>query len=176
MVILIMPFTGKILIAKEKNPVSAIKVNVPPTSKNRFTGERSSVPAGSVVMCVYEHLAPGNAMSAKTSGQPVIPYLFILYGEKTWEANPHSYGIVTPSEVLKGKTVCFTGETNGASREYWKALVEAAGGVNVPGVNRTTSFLVMADGTSTSTKARSALKYGTNRISYREFKKMIESS
>lgn len=175
MVILIMPFTGKILIAKEKNPVSAIKVNVPPTSKDRFTGERSSVPAGSVVMCVYEHLAPENAMSAKASGQPVIPYLFILYGEKTWEANPHSYGIVTPSEVLKGKTVCFTGEDK-AGRPYWKAVVEACGGTNVSGISRDTSFLVMADKNSKSTKAQSASKYGTTCLSYLEFQKMIESS
>lgn len=170
-----MKYHGKILIAKEKNPVSAIKVNVPPTSKNRFTGERSFVPAGSVVMCVYEHLVPENAMSAKTSGQPVIPYLFILYGEKTWEANPHSYGIVQPSEVLKDKTVCFTGEDK-AGREYWKAIVEACGGINVSGVSRDTSFLVMADKNSKSTKAQSAARYGTTRLSYEEFQKMIESS
>jgi NAD-dependent DNA ligase len=126
-------------------------------------------------MCVYEHLAPVDAFSARREGQPINPYLFILYREKIWEANPHSYGIVIPSEVLKDKTVCFTGEDK-ASREYWKAVVEAVGGINVSGVTRNTSFLVMADKTSTSTKAKSAARYGTICLSYNEFQKMIESS
>jgi NAD-dependent DNA ligase len=82
---------------------------------------------------------------------------------------------VIPSEVLKDKTVCFTGEDK-ASREYWKAVVEAVGGINVSGVTRNTSFLVMADKTSTSTKAKSAARYGTICLSYNEFQKMIESS
>lgn len=123
-------------------------------------------------MCVYEYKTPASAREARNRGEPTIPYLFVLHQEKTWEVNPVSYGIVEPSEILQGKSVCFTGAGN-AAREYWKAVVEACGGTNVSGVSQTTSFLVMADKNSNSTKAQSARRLGTPMLTYEEFHKMI---
>lgn len=167
-----MVFTGKILVAKEKNMASCVKMGVEPTSPRRFTGERDSIDAGTVVMCVYEYSAPTNTQKARKRGLPTIPYLFVLHQEKVWEINPGSFSIVEFSEILQGKTVCFTGG-NTASRSYWKKLVEICGGTNVSGVSQNTSFLVMADKNSDSTKAQMAARYGTQRMSYKEFQDMI---
>ena len=168
-----MSFAGKILVAKERNTALSVKMGVAPTSSKRFTNERTTINAGTVVMCVYEYKTPASVMEARNRGEPTIPYLFVLHQEKTWEVNPASYGIVEPSEILQGKSVCFTGEGK-ASREYWKTVVEACGGTNVSGVSRSTSLLVMQDKHSNnSTKAQMATKYGTQRMSYEEFQKMI---
>lgn len=171
-------FAGKILVAKEKNTVSSVKVNVPPTASNRFSGQRASINAGTVVMCVYEYKPARNPKETRDRGLPSVPYLFILHDEKTWECNPYSYGAVEPSEFLKDKSICFTGEdtvTKG-TREYWKALVEAYGGTNVSAVTSSTSFLVMGDKFSKSTKAIKARNRGTVCLTYEEFQKMLNES
>lgn len=171
-----MSFAGKILIAKEKNIVTAIKVNEKPTSARRLTSEWLDVPAGTVVLCVYEYKVLNSVAEARALGISTIPYVFILHNEKTWEASPDNYMPVKPSEVLKDKTVCFTGNGK-ASRGCWRALVETHGGTNVSSVSRDTSLLVMEDkhGNS-STKAQAASRYGTPKMTYEEFQKMLNDS
>ncbi len=170
-------YSGKILVAKEKNTVTAVKVNVSPTSRQRLTQERTVIPAGAVVMCVYEYV-PESSLKNREKGMPTTPYLFVLYEDKTWEATPHTYGIVEPSDVLKGKSICFTGEdtTTKGTREYWKAVVEAYGGSYSSAVTSSTAYLVMGNIPGPTTKARKAKEKGVPCISYTEFEKMLTGS
>lgn len=125
-------------------------------------------------MCVYEH-APESSLKNREKGLPTTPYLFVLYEDKTWEATPHTYGIVEPSEALKGKSICFTGEdtTTKGSREYWKAVVEAYGGFYSPSVTSSTTYLVTGNIPGPTTKARKAREKGVPCISYAEFQKIL---
>lgn len=172
-----MKFAGKILVAKEKNIITAVKVNVDPTSRERWTNERASISDGTIVMCVYQYLGSTDPMDARRRGLSTTPYLFILHKERIWEANPHSYGAIDPCELLKGKSVCFTGNDDKlkGSRGYWKTVVEAYGGLNVSAVTSSTSFLVMGDKNSQSTKAVRARLKGTVCLGYDEFQNMLDS-
>lgn len=170
-----MTLKGKLLVAKDKNPVSAVKVNVSPTARERFTGLRSSIDPGTVVLCVYEHFPalPEHSLKAKYKGESAVPYLFVIHGEQTWEANPHSYEVAVPTEKLKGRSICFTGGHANA-REYWKAIVGIHGGTYNSSVTRETDYLVMGDLDSKSTKAVKAKALNTVRLTYQEFLNKVQ--
>jgi NAD-dependent DNA ligase len=95
--------------------------------------------------------------------------------KKIWEATPHSYGIVQPSVLLHGKTVCFSGEGNG-HRSYWRTLVESAGGTYVSAVSQSTSILVVPNEQYVSTKTAKAANYGTKIIYYTDFENFLNSA
>ena len=68
---------------------------------------------------------------------------------------------------LKGKKVCFTG-TAPISRKDLTSLLEAHGAVVQSSVNKETEILFIADPNSTSSKAVSARKNGTQILAYTE--------
>ena len=74
---------------------------------------------------------------------------------------------------LGGKSFCFTGAASRPRKELWE-LVEKNGGIVHETMKKDTSFLVLADPNSTSSKAVKARKQGTNLISEEEFVKMCE--
>jgi DNA ligase (NAD+) len=74
---------------------------------------------------------------------------------------------------LGGKSFCFTGAASRPRKELWE-LVEKNGGIVHETMKKDTSFLVLADPNSTSSKATKARKQGTNLISEEEFIKMCE--
>jgi NAD-dependent DNA ligase len=142
---------GQILIAKDRNHVQAVKANIDPTLKNRYTGMEDHIPAGAMVLCVQE------VQNTR------VHYIFVLHGEMTWEANPAHYEVVEASTKLAGKSFCFTGALT-HTREYYKALVELHEGSFATSVSKNTSFLVMADPRSRSTKAEKARAQGVTCI------------
>ncbi len=73
---------------------------------------------------------------------------------------------------LTGKSVCFTGAAS-MPRAKLEAMVVAAGGEVKKSVGKTTTYLVLADPSSTSSKAQAARKLGTLLISEEDFVKMI---
>lgn len=80
---------------------------------------------------------------------------------------------VKVSGVLSGKSVCFTGKSN-LPRKELERMAEDAGGIVKSSVGKGLTFLVLADPTSTSSKAESARKLGTKCISEEEFIKVIQ--
>lgn len=68
---------------------------------------------------------------------------------------------------LKGKKVCFTG-TAPISRKDLTSLLEFHGAVIQSAVNKETEILFMSDPSSTSSKAVSARKNGTQILAYTE--------
>lgn len=84
-------------------------------------------------------------------------------------ANPAVPPVDRRSE-MKGKTVCFTGESVcGFTRETQIMLAEAAGMGTWPRITRRVDILVLADPASQSTKARLADNYGTRQMAERAF-------
>ncbi len=78
----------------------------------------------------------------------------------------------TPQE--SAKSVCITGKLpSGKKKSDYKAPLEAAGFVLVDKVSRELDYLVLADPTSTSSKAAKARKYGVALISEEELNGMI---
>jgi len=74
--------------------------------------------------------------------------------------------------VLTGKSFCFTGKSAKPRAELHK-IVEGAGGDVKKSVGRGLNFLVLADPSSGSSKAKAAKKLGTKLISEDEFLKMV---
>lgn len=162
---------GKILVAKEHTVASAVKLGANPFAAGKYTGERANIESGTVVMCCF-YYKPASVEEARRNRQPTWPFLFVLYRDKVWEVVPHAFVTLDASETLQNKSVCFTG-ANAKSRSYFRVLVTAAGGTNVSGVSKNTSYLVMADKNSNSTKAQNARKFGTPTLTYEEFEKML---
>ncbi len=61
---------------------------------------------------------------------------------------------------LAGKTFCITG-SHSRSRKELEVLITDAGGQMLSGVSKELDYLVIADPSSTSSKAKKALRYGT---------------
>ena len=86
-----------------------------------------------------------------------------------------------PTENLKGKSVCFTGElsvTMGGqliTREMAEDLARSAGMVVASGVNKRLDFLVAADRLSQSGKADKARAYGVPIIAEDVFWRMLSA-
>lgn len=74
---------------------------------------------------------------------------------------------------LSGKSFVFTGKANRPRKELAK-LAEDAGGTVHSSVTKGTSYLVIADPSSVSTKATAARRLGTEVISEEDFIKMAE--
>lgn len=72
---------------------------------------------------------------------------------------------------LGGKSFCFTGAASRPRKELWE-LVEKNGGIVHETMKKDTSFLVLADPNSTSSKAVKARKQGTTLISEEDFVNM----
>lgn len=72
---------------------------------------------------------------------------------------------------LNGKSFCFTGAAARPRKELWE-LVEKNGGIVHENMKKDTTFLVLADPNSTSSKAVKARKQGTTLISEEDFVKM----
>ena len=72
---------------------------------------------------------------------------------------------------LNGKSFCFTGAAARPRKELWE-LVEKNGGIVHENMKKDTTFLVLADPNSTSSKAQKARKQGTTLISEEDFVKM----
>ena len=72
---------------------------------------------------------------------------------------------------LNGKSFCFTGAAARPRKELW-GLVEKNGGIVHENMKKDTTFLVLADPNSTSSKAVKARKQGTTLISEEDFVKM----
>jgi NAD-dependent DNA ligase len=166
-----MDYVGKILVAKKDCMISGVKMNEPLGSRTRFSGHRLEIKAGSMVLCTSWY-KPLDSRLALLEGKTVNEYLMVLYKESFYEASPHYFTAIEPSEMLAGKTVCFTGDNFG-SRLYWQTIVKIYGGKNVTGVSRDTSLLVMQDKNSKSTKAAMAKKHNTETVTYEEFEKML---
>ena len=77
--------------------------------------------------------------------------------------------------ALKGMSFCFTGAMAHPRKELEK-MVEAAGGEAKSAVAKGLTYLVMADASSTSSKAEKARKLGTKCISEEEFLDMAKNS
>lgn len=75
--------------------------------------------------------------------------------------------------TLSGKSVCFTG-TMKNKRPLLEKMVQEAGGDIKSSVGKGLSYLVIADTSSTSSKAVSARKYGTKLISEDEFLELVK--
>ncbi len=75
--------------------------------------------------------------------------------------------------VLTGKSFCFTGSME-TPRGQLQQMVEAAGGEVKKSVGKDLDYLVIADPSSTSSKAQAAKKNGTTLISEEDFLKMIK--
>jgi DNA ligase (NAD+) len=82
---------------------------------------------------------------------------------------------VAPADqgVLAGVSFCFTGALS-RPREELARLVEARGGRVLNAVTKELSYLVIADPSSTSSKAVKARKYGTKVIGEGELEKLLE--
>lgn len=78
---------------------------------------------------------------------------------------------VVTGGVLGGKSFCFTGAASRPRKELW-AMVEKNGGIIHESMKKDTSFLVLADPNSTSSKAVKARKQGTTLLSEEDFVKM----
>jgi NAD-dependent DNA ligase len=165
-----MTLAGKIVIAKDRSTISAIRANVPYNDKGRYTGDRISVEPGSLYLCVKETM--GNPNLHRMKGLSATPFLLLIHGEMTWEALPNSFETIQPSEKLKGHSICFTGKSD-RSRQYWKAFVELHGGSFSSSVDSGTTLLVMESLGSNSTKAMKAARIGTERMTYDDFTKMV---
>jgi len=75
--------------------------------------------------------------------------------------------------VLTGKSVCFTGKSH-LKRASLEKLVKGAGGEIKKSVGKGLTYLVLADPTSTTTKAKAARKNGTECISEDHFLELVE--
>ena len=73
---------------------------------------------------------------------------------------------------LTGKSFCFTGKSEN-KRADLEDMVRNAGGTVKGSVGAGLTYLVMADPSSSSTKAQAARKHGTETISERDFIKMV---
>ena len=76
------------------------------------------------------------------------------------------------SRALKDKSVCFTG-AQPRKRSELEQMVQENGGTVVDHVNKGLTYLVMADPTSSSTKAKKAREYGTKCIDLAELERII---
>ena len=84
--------------------------------------------------------------------------------------------------IFAGKTFCFTGaiqrvdESSGKryTRKQMQALVVENGGKAVGDVSKGLDFLVLADPSSSSSKARKARDLGTQLLSEEEFFDLVE--
>lgn len=89
--------------------------------------------------------------------------------------------LVLDSNKLNGVSFCFTGAINALkpdgkhfTRDDMHALVLKNGGNVQEGVNKTLTYLVMADPESTKTKAKKARELGTKILSEEEFFNMVK--
>jgi DNA ligase (NAD+) len=76
-----------------------------------------------------------------------------------------------PKGSLSGKSFCFTGKSN-LSRAQLQKIVSEAGGEVKKSVGKGLDYLIMADKSSTSSKAQAARKLGTQVISEEDFLSM----
>ena len=74
---------------------------------------------------------------------------------------------------LTGKSVCFTGAMEN-KRQVLEAMVVKAGGDVKSSVGKSLDYLVIADTSSTSSKAQAARKFGTELISEQQFLDMVK--
>lgn len=79
---------------------------------------------------------------------------------------------VSSNSLLGGKSFCFTGAAS-IPRKQLQAMVTENGGIVHDSVKKDTTYLVMADPTSTSTKAEKARKNGTLLLSEAAFFEMV---
>lgn len=85
-------------------------------------------------------------------------------------AATHALPPIDRRQEMRGKMVCFTGESVcGFSREQQEMLAIAAGMKTWPRLTKGVEVLVLADPASRSTKARKAEEYGTRQIAERAF-------
>ena len=75
---------------------------------------------------------------------------------------------------LAGKSFVLTGKME-HPRSYYEDAIQKAGGTVQPAVSAKTDFLVIADVTSTSSKAQKARKLGTKLVSPEEVLSMCNS-
>lgn len=84
-----------------------------------------------------------------------------------------NWGIIEPEDRLKGASFVFTGALQN-TREYYKKIVEMFGGEFSSSISSKTSYLVLADPASMSTKAQKARANGTNLLDERAFLNLIQ--
>lgn len=85
-------------------------------------------------------------------------------------AASHALPPIDRRQEMRGKMVCFTGESVcGFSREQQEMLAIAAGMKTWPRLTKGVEVLVLADPASQSAKARKAVEYGTRQIAERAF-------
>jgi DNA ligase (NAD+) len=79
---------------------------------------------------------------------------------------------VRPKGALSGLSFCFTGAANKPRKELLQ-IVEDNGGTPYDSVDKTLSYLVIADLNSTSSKAVKARKLGVKMITEDQFLRMV---
>lgn len=153
-----MIYPGKILIAKERVTVIGVKERNGTTLQSTKTVE---LPSGTALLC----------LKVNTKGDIVT----VIHDEGVWVAKTIHFAIAKPSDILSGKSFCFTGKGQG-DRLYYKALVELHEGTYDSGVTKRTSYLVggpWIGATEASTKLKAAKNFQVPIISYDEFHGMI---
>lgn len=156
--------TGKVLIAKQRHRSYDIQ-------GSKFSSHEFS--AGDIILVLMHTKKSPSAASWQNPSERVN---FFMDGaaqsmpiDGAFDSN---WGIVEPEDRLHGASFCFTGKITN-TRDFYKQLVEMFGGEFHTSVTSKTTYLVMGDKNSKSTKADKARAAGTILLDEREFMELL---